>query len=115
VTEIRFDVDLDHPPERVWRALTDPRHLSGWFLPAEVDPDDSTRLRLRPDRVDGLGGPIDVEVVEAAVPSRLVKRWQGDDLHVRVVITIAPVAAGSRLTFVRGSPREAGWGLRSPG
>jgi hypothetical protein len=65
VTEIRFDVDLDHPPERVWRALTDPRHLSGWFLPAEVDPDDSTRLRLRPDRVDGLGGPIDVEVVEA--------------------------------------------------
>jgi uncharacterized protein YndB with AHSA1/START domain len=101
VTEIRFDVDLDHPPERVWRALTDPRHLSEWFLPVTVDPTDRTRLRLRPDRVDGFTGPVDVLVVDAEAPSRFVTRWQGDELHVRVAMTITPVGAGSRLTFVQ--------------
>ncbi len=101
MTEIRFDIDLDHPPERVWRALTDPRHLSEWFFRAEVDPADRNRLRLRPDRADGLGGQVDVEVLDAAAPSRFVTRWQGDELHIRVAITIAPAGDRSRLTFVQ--------------
>jgi uncharacterized protein YndB with AHSA1/START domain len=101
VTEIRFDVDLDHPPERVWRALTDPRQLGEWFVPVDVDPADRNRLRLLPRRLDGLGGPLDVRVVAAESPSRLVMRWQGDDLHVRVAITVTPAGDGSRLTFVQ--------------
>jgi uncharacterized protein YndB with AHSA1/START domain len=101
VTEIRFDIDLDHPPERVWRALTDPRHFGEWFFRAEVDTADRNRLRLHPERIDGLGDLVDVEVIDAAAPSRFVTRWQGDDLHVRVAITITPVSDRSRLTFVQ--------------
>lgn len=94
-------MDLDHPPERVWRALTDPRQLAEWFLPADVDPADRNRLHLRPAHFDGFTGPVDVEVVEAVSPERLVCRWEGDDLHVRVAVTIAPAGDGSRLTFVQ--------------
>jgi uncharacterized protein YndB with AHSA1/START domain len=101
VTEIRFDIDLDHPPERVWRALTDPRHFGEWFFRAEVDAADRNRLRLHPERIDGLGDLVDVEVIDAAAPSRFVTRWQGDELHVRVAITIIPVGDRSRLTFVQ--------------
>lgn len=32
---LRFERRLAHPPEKVWRALTDPPHLAAWF-PAEV-------------------------------------------------------------------------------
>lgn len=32
---LRFERWLAHPPEKVWRALTDPTHLAAWF-PAEV-------------------------------------------------------------------------------
>jgi uncharacterized protein YndB with AHSA1/START domain len=32
---LRFERRLPHPPEKVWRALTDPAHLAAWF-PAEV-------------------------------------------------------------------------------
>lgn len=28
---LRFEVGYDHSPEKVWRALTDPAHLRGWF------------------------------------------------------------------------------------
>ena len=30
---ISFDFDLAHPPEKVWRALTDPSLLTEWLLP----------------------------------------------------------------------------------
>src|SRR5690606_5950223 len=30
---ITFEFDLQHPPEKVWRALTDPRLLAQWLLP----------------------------------------------------------------------------------
>ncbi len=102
MTEIRFDVDLDHPPARVWRALTDPHELSEWFLPADFDPADRARVRLHPHQFDGFTGPLDMEVVAAEAPHRFVTRWQGDELHVRVVITIAGSGTGgSRLTFVQ--------------
>jgi len=38
---VRLERYLAHPPEKVWRALTEPAHLAQWF-PAEV------RLDLRP-------------------------------------------------------------------
>src|SRR5690242_6018153 len=30
---IAFEFDLAHPPEKVWRALTDPELLKDWLLP----------------------------------------------------------------------------------
>ncbi|MBC7172082.1 MAG: SRPBCC domain-containing protein, partial [Polyangiaceae bacterium] len=30
---ISFELDLRHPPEKVWRALTDPELLAEWLLP----------------------------------------------------------------------------------
>jgi uncharacterized protein YndB with AHSA1/START domain len=30
---IAFEFDLDHAPEKVWRALTDPELLAEWLLP----------------------------------------------------------------------------------
>jgi len=28
---LRFTRTLDHPPEKVWRAITEPEHLRAWF------------------------------------------------------------------------------------
>ena len=30
---LAFEIDLPHPPEKVWRALTEPTLLSEWLLP----------------------------------------------------------------------------------
>lgn len=38
---IAFEFDLQHPPEKVWRALTDRALLAEWLLPV-ID------LRLEP-------------------------------------------------------------------
>ena len=31
-----IDCDLAHPPERVWRALTEPKLLGAWLLPNDI-------------------------------------------------------------------------------
>lgn len=101
MTEIRLVVDLKHPPERVWRALTDSRPLSAWFTPVERDPADRGHYQFRPPKVDGFPGVVNAQVVEVCRGTRLVMRWEGDDLHVRVSLTIEPMAGGSRLTMVQ--------------
>ncbi len=73
---IERTLELDAPPERVWRALTDPAELGAWF-PERVDD-------LVPE--EGAEGwlfwkdhgryAIRVDVVES--PSRLVWRWARD-------------------------------------
>ena len=30
---VSFEFDLNHPPKKVWRALTDPALLAQWLLP----------------------------------------------------------------------------------
>ena len=45
---ISFEFDLRHPPEKVWRALTDPVLLAQWLLPVaglEVEPGASFTFR----------------------------------------------------------------------
>src|SRR5258708_13074828 len=34
--QLRFTRELAHPPEKVWRAITQPRHLEAWFPPRIV-------------------------------------------------------------------------------
>ena len=36
--ELVLQRDLDAPPERVWRALTDPAALTAWFWPPRLEP-----------------------------------------------------------------------------
>jgi uncharacterized protein YndB with AHSA1/START domain len=35
---ITVDQYLQHPPARVWQALTDPERLAGWFMPNDFQP-----------------------------------------------------------------------------
>jgi uncharacterized protein YndB with AHSA1/START domain len=49
---LRFERRLEHPPERVWRALTDPGELAVWLVAAaELEPrlDGAVTLRWAGD------------------------------------------------------------------
>jgi uncharacterized protein YndB with AHSA1/START domain len=102
VTEIRLDVELAHPPERVWRAVTDATVLADWFLSAELRPVVGHRFTINAVEPGGLAGfdqAIAAEVTELDAPRRLSMRWQAPELDAKVTISIARAAGGCRLTL----------------
>ncbi len=99
MTEIRLDVELAHPPERVWRAVADANLLSEWFLPGGLRPVAGHRFRFLPTGEAGLEEPIEAEVLEADPPRRLAMRWLAPELDARVSITLTRATGGCRLTL----------------
>jgi len=104
---LRFKRRLAHPPEKVFRALSEPGELAHWF-PARV------RWELRP------GAPIEFsfedagmeaprgELIEVDPPRLLVYSWGDDVLRWEVV----PEGDGSTLRFTHTIAGERDWPAR---
>jgi len=69
--------DLPDPPERVWRALTDPSLLEAWLMPNNLRAEVGAHFQFRTAPAPGWSGIVDCEVLEV-VPNRLlVYSWRG--------------------------------------
>lgn len=101
MTDIRIEVDLGHPAERVWRALTDRRVLAHWFMETDLEPHEGSRFQLNPGDLAGFGYPIEGELTELAAPRRMVMLWQGDQLHSQVVWELENTPSGCRLRMTQ--------------
>jgi uncharacterized protein YndB with AHSA1/START domain len=77
---LRFERLLAHPPERVWRALTEADELRSWHpTPAEFEPATGGTVRYLPG--EGVPAMPDGEVTDYEPPRLLGHTW-GDD-HLR--------------------------------
>ncbi|GAB1641207.1 SRPBCC family protein [Krasilnikovia sp. MM14-A1259] len=90
-----FIRDLKHPPDRVWRALTDPAEIDQWapFAAARdlAEPGDTTLTMIDGDtRADQ-----PATVVRAEAPRVLEYTWGADRLRWE----LDPDGAGTRLTL----------------
>lgn len=70
---LRFERRLAHPPEKVWRALTENKELTHWF-PAAIDGarEPGARLRFRFD--PAIGPPVDEEMRSMIAASQIEMR-----------------------------------------
>ncbi|MGH3683363.1 MAG: SRPBCC family protein, partial [Natronosporangium sp.] len=101
MAEVRLEVDLAHPPDRVWQALTTARLLGAWFMPTDLEPREGSRFTLDPGTLAGFLGLVSGELLEVVAEHRLVMLWQGEKLHTRVVWELAETAAGCRVQLVQ--------------
>jgi uncharacterized protein YndB with AHSA1/START domain len=108
VTEIRTAVDLHHPAERAWRALTDRRLLPQWFAATELEPMIGARFQLRPVDLPGLPEEIDGEIVELDEPYRMVMRWFEQDRQSLIVCDLTPSQDGCQFVL-RQVPELGDW------
>jgi uncharacterized protein YndB with AHSA1/START domain len=100
VTETRTVVverDMPHPPEKIWRALTQQHLLEDWLMQNDFQPVVGHRFQLRGE----WGGVLDCEVLAVEPQRRLSYTWNFDDpangLHTVVTWTLTPTAGGTRL------------------
>ncbi len=119
---LRFERHIAHPPERVWRALTEPGQLRQWFptdIEGERRPGAKIRFAFRAGapRAQDMPGllehdpeDLDGEFTEFDPPRLLAYTWGEEDLRWE----LEPAVDGCRLIFTHtftersGIPHPAG-------
>jgi len=81
-----FEVDLEAPPEKVWRAIATPQVREAWL----GEPEEGA-----------------ARVAEADPPSRLDLVWPTPEGESLISFEISPADGGSRLTITHRAPEEA--------
>jgi uncharacterized protein YndB with AHSA1/START domain len=120
------EVVYPHPPELVWRALTDPEHIGRWLMESDFRPEVGHRFTFHTNPRPGFDGTVRCEVLEVDPPRRLAYTWQGGGGWMREPTTVTwglePVDGGTRVrlehrgfTGLRGSVLRGmilgpGWG-----
>jgi uncharacterized protein YndB with AHSA1/START domain len=91
--------DIPHPPEKLWRALTQPHLIEEWLMKNDFKPTVGHQFNLRGD----WGGTLDCEVLAVEPNKRLTYTWnhRHDDaalnLESVVTFTLTPTPAGTHL------------------
>jgi uncharacterized protein YndB with AHSA1/START domain len=109
---IIVDCDLEEPPHKVWRALTEPELLAAWLGPNDIRPEVGHRFSVAPS---GEGGPdVQCEVLEAEPNRSITFSWreepaEGPAVESQVSWTLIPTyIGGTRLRIVHDGFAPAG-------
>jgi len=102
---IQLDHYYDHPASSVWRALTDPKLLAGWWAAGDIRPVVGHRFEL--DMGPWGRQPCEVLAVE---PERLLRySFATGTLDTTITWRLAAEGTGTRLTLT-----HEGFNLDSP-
>ncbi len=108
MSEIRIVRDYPHPPEKVWRALTDPAVIPLWTStgaggrPEGFVPVAGTKFRFVAKPKPGWNGIVDCEVLEVDAPRLLRYSWvdgNGGGDVTQVAYRLEPRAHGTGFSY----------------
>jgi uncharacterized protein YndB with AHSA1/START domain len=92
---LRFERHLPHPPEKVWRALTEDEHLEAWF-PTTIDGERTAGAALTYRFREIEMPPMQGEMLAFEPASLLELTWGGD----RVRLELTPDGDGTALALI---------------
>jgi uncharacterized protein YndB with AHSA1/START domain len=95
MTETRSVVverEIAHPPEKIWRALTQPHLIEEWLMKSDFAPVVDHGFTFRGD-----WGSVECRVLEVEPHSSLAYTWGAMGLESVVTWTLTPTAAGTHL------------------
>jgi uncharacterized protein YndB with AHSA1/START domain len=110
--EINLEQTYPHPPECVWRALTDSAALARWLMPNDFEARVGHKFQFRAKPMPGWRGFVECEVLEVVAPRRLAYTWRGDaDWQTPTIVrwTLEPIESGTRLHLEHHNLHEP-WG-----
>jgi len=89
---------MPHPPEKIWRALTQTALLEDWLMKNDFQPTIGARFTFRTQPMPHWNGVVDCEVLAVEPHQRLSYSWNAaGGLQTTVTWTLVPVEGGTRL------------------
>ena len=88
---------FEHPPEKLWRALTEPALLTQWLLSNNFLPELGREFQFKNEPVGGWDGVIDCKVLALDPLRRLAYSWRAFGHESTVEFTLSPTDGGMRL------------------
>ena len=110
--------EMAHPPEKIWRALTQGPLIEQWLMKNDFEPILGHKFNFRAAPIHGWNGVTDCEVLEIVPHKRLAYSWNAsgdqapDGLKTIVTWTLTPCEGGTRVRMEQSgfSPQdEAGY------
>lgn len=89
---VTVERDLPCPPEKLWRALTQPHLIEEWLMKNDFKPQVDHRFTLSAD-----WGSVDCRVLEVEPNRSLVYTWTAYGQETLVTMTLTPTAGGTQL------------------
>ena len=88
---------IPHPPEKIWRALTQPHLIEEWLMKSDFVPVVGHRFNLRRNPRSDLNIVIDCQVVVVEPNRTLSYTWAAFGLESVVTWTLTPTSTGTHL------------------
>jgi uncharacterized protein YndB with AHSA1/START domain len=105
--KLHFELDLSHPPEKVWRALTDPELLAEWLLPAiGFKLERGAPFSFKTQAYPGWDGTVSCRMLEIEAQRKLSYTWTVPFLDTVMTFTLAPTTSGTLLSVEQTGFRE---------
>ena len=84
--------EIPYPPEKIWRALTQPHLIKEWLMKNDFMPVVDHRFNLRAD-----WGAVECQVMAVEPNKTLCYTWAADGLESVVTWTLTPSSTGTHL------------------
>ena len=84
--------EIPYPPEKIWRALTQPHLIEEWLMKNDFNPVVGHHFNFRAD-----WGTVDCQVLAVEPNKMLSYAWGAFDLKSVVTWTLTPTSAGTHL------------------
>ncbi len=92
-----IEKEMSHPPEKIWRALTEGPLIKEWLMDNEFQPVVGHTFQFRSTPVPNWNGIIDSEVLVVEPNKKLSYSWGALGLGSVVTWTLTPTAAGTHV------------------
>jgi uncharacterized protein YndB with AHSA1/START domain len=89
---VALERELPHPPEKIWRALTQPDLIAEWLMNNDFEPVVDHRFQFRAD-----WGAVDCQVLAVEPNKTLAYTWAAYGLESVVTWTLTPTNTGTQV------------------
>ena len=98
--------EFPHPPEKVWRALSESALIEQWLMKNDFQPVAGRAFTLRADPVPNWNGIIDCQIRAVEPCETLSYTWSTMGHESVVTFTLAPTEAGTHLRMEQSGFRQ---------